>query len=323
MCARMVTAEIQCFQPEKASLGITARLKIDRLVSFSFSPGARHILAAFIGEKTGSPASVRLFDVSNFQTPLSQKSFYRADSVQYYWNAIGTNVLIFTHTDVDKTGQSYYGETNLFYLSITGNFDCKVELNKAGPIFDVAWSPNSKEFIVVYGTMPAKCTLFDHKAAPMYELGCAARNQVKFNHTGRLFFIAGFGNLAGDMDIWDRKTFQKLVTINASNSSSCEWSPDGSHLMASTLYQRLKVDNGIKLYHYTGGLVHEIKVKEMYQTGWRPESGDKWPEQRVLPPPPAGTIVSAPAAAPVGKYRPPGARNGEPAKLIFVIFYSF
>ena len=107
--------------------------------------------------------------------------------------------MVFTHTDVDATGKSYYGETSLYFLSITGNFDCRVELPQAGPIHDVAWSPNAKEFIVVYGSMPARATLFDHRAAPMYELGTGARNTIKYSPTGRFFFIAGFGNLAGEL----------------------------------------------------------------------------------------------------------------------------
>jgi translation initiation factor 2A len=107
--------------------------------------------------------------------------------------------LVFAHTDVDATGKSYYGETFLYYLSITGNFDCRVELNKPGPIHDVSWSPNAKEFIVVYGSMPAKATLFDHRAEPMYELGTGARNTVKYSPTGRFFFLGGFGNLSGEM----------------------------------------------------------------------------------------------------------------------------
>lgn len=213
ICARLVTGEVQIFDTSKFQVGVKSRLKLENISSFSLSPGKRNIIAAFVGEKKGCPASVKLYDCLNLSTPLTQKSFFKADTVQYNWNKLGTSVLIFAHTDVDTTGQSYYGETNLYYLSITGTFDCKVELDKKGPIHDVAWSPNSKEFIVVYGTMPAKATLFDHRANPSYELGSAARNQVKFNNTGRLFFIAGFGNLAGDMDIWDRKSFKKIITM--------------------------------------------------------------------------------------------------------------
>jgi len=56
-----------------------------------------------------------------------------------------------------------------------------------------------------------------------------------------------------------------VATFAASNASSCEWCPDGRHLMTSTLYARLKVDNGYKLWHYSGALVHQGDVKELYQ----------------------------------------------------------
>lgn len=209
-------------------------------------------------------------------------------------------------------------------MSINGNFDCKVELDKPGPIHDVAWSPNSKEFIVVYGAMPAKATVFDHRAAPMYELGSAARNQVRYSPSGRLFYIGGFGNLAGnliplisgDMDVWERKTFKKITSIQASNSSTCEWCPDGRHFMTSTLYRRLKVDNGIKIYHYTGLMVAQIDVKEMTQTSWRHDDPELWPERISSSPPPTKGVVAAPSSTDAAKYVPPGAR-GQPSKVIF------
>ncbi len=228
------------------------------------------------------------------KTPLSQKSFFRADSVQFFWNQLGTNLLAFTHTDVDKTGKSYYGETSLYYLSINGKADLKVQLNKQGPIHDVTWSPNSKEFLVVYGTMPSRATLFDHRAEPIFEFEEAPRNQVRFNNTGRLFYIAGFGNLAGDIDIYDRNNFSKIITMKASNPSTCEWGPDGRHFITSTLYKRLKVDNGIKIYHFSGVLVHQIDVKEMYMNSWRPDSAQKWPMRATLSPPPVGIKPATP-----------------------------
>lgn len=41
---------------------------------------------------------------------------------QYSWLiATGNSVLVLTATDVDKTGASYYGEQNLYYLSVRGD----------------------------------------------------------------------------------------------------------------------------------------------------------------------------------------------------------
>lgn len=44
------------------------------------------------------------------------------------WNKSGTNLLFLTQTDVDKTGKSYYGETNLYLMNSAGQFDCRVTL---------------------------------------------------------------------------------------------------------------------------------------------------------------------------------------------------
>lgn len=37
-----------------------------------------------------------------------------------YWNNKGTNVLLLTSTEVDKSGASYYGKQSLHYLSTKG-----------------------------------------------------------------------------------------------------------------------------------------------------------------------------------------------------------
>ncbi|KAJ3220779.1 hypothetical protein HK099_004022 [Clydaea vesicula] len=306
--ARLVGNEVQIFDSRNFNKGITHRLKLEGITNFSVAPGKRYTIVAFVPEKKGQPGTVRLYDILLLTQPVAQKTFFKADSVQFFWNALGTSILVLTHTDVDKTGKSYYGETGLFFLAIAGNFDCRVELDQSGPVHDVAWSPNSKEFIVVYGTMPSKATLFDQRANPIYSFPSAPRNFVSFNPHGRVFCIAGFGNLQGEIDLWDRKSLKKIGTINGSNTSHCEWSPDGRHLMTSILYKRLKVDNGIKIWHYTGVLVHEIKVKEMYQTNWRPSHVCNYPERSELSPAPNGIAVATPPPK-VGVYRPPGARG--------------
>ena len=176
----------------------------------------------------------------------------------------------------------------------------------------MSWSPNAKEFVVVYGTMPAKAKLFDHRANAMFDFGNAARNQAKFNPHGRLLFIGGFGNLNGEMDVWDRKNLKKVASMQASNASSCDWCPDGRTIMTSTLYKRLKVDNGIRFWHYTGVLLHKIEVKELHQAVWKPEQPDVWPERSSLSPPPQGIAEPVPVKE-VKKYVPPSQRNNPDA----------
>ena len=160
--------------------------------------------------------------------------------------------------------------------------------------------------------------LFDQRARILHDFGPSPHNFISFNPQGRLIALAGFGNLAGKIEIFDRRTLAKVSTIEAPNTSYCEWSPDGRFLLTATLSPRLRVDNGIKIWHCTGPLVHVQLTDELYQTGWRPTPIDNVPQfgQNIPPAPPPSESVKALAAVqkptpskPAGAYRPPGARG--------------
>ncbi|KAF7791046.1 hypothetical protein EIP86_002006 [Pleurotus ostreatoroseus] len=319
---RLVSQEIQVFRPAEWSKGVVDKLKVEGATSISLSPGLNPSIAVFVAEKKGAPASVKIYNLLSLMgSPLSQKTFFKADRSTIKWNTIGTHVLVLTQTDVDQANKSYYGETGgLYLLSASGTFDCRVTLDKEGPVHDFAWSPNAKEFGVIYGYMPAKTMLFDQRAKTLHDFGTAFCNFISFNPQGRLLALAGFGNLAGKVEIYDRRTLNKVTTLDASNTSYCEWSPDGRFLLTATLSPRLRVDNGIKIWHCSGPVVHIQHIEELYQAGWRPTHVDLAPPfPQAIPPAPAPTAsvaqhaaVAKPVSArPAGAYRPPGARGLE------------
>ncbi len=78
----------------------------------------------------GQPAAVKVFNVPNFSAAVSQKTFYKGDKVQLKWNKLGTSLIVLAQTEVDKTGKSYYGETNLYLMSASGDFDCRLQLGQ-------------------------------------------------------------------------------------------------------------------------------------------------------------------------------------------------
>ena len=164
--------------------------------------------------------------------------------------------------------------------------------------------------------MPAKAVLFDQRVRTLHDFGSAPQNYISFNPQGRLIALAGFGNLAGKINIFDRRTLTKVTTIDAPNTSVCQWSPDGRFLLTATLSPRLRVDNGVMLWHCTGPLMHVQRTDELYQASWRPariEDVPPFPAQ-IPPAPAASASVSQVAAAkpvnkPAGAYRPPGARG--------------
>jgi translation initiation factor 2A len=248
---------------------------------------------------------------------VSQKTFFKSDKVQLKWNQLGTTLIVLAQTEVDKTGKSYYGETTLYVLSANGGFDSRITLDKEGPIHDVSWSPNSKEFGVVYGYMPAKTTIFNQRAVATHTFPLSPRNTILFSPTGRFVLVAGFGNLAGQMDIYDlEKDYQKICTIEGGNPSVCEWSPDSKYILTATTSPRLRVDNGVRLWHVGGGIMYNEDMVELYHVTWRPQAFDHFSPGDLLHPVPnphasalayLGTVKTP--SKPAGAYRPPGARG--------------
>ena len=165
--------------------------------------------------------------------------------------------------------------------------------------------------------MPAKTTIFNTKAAAIHNFALAPRNTIIFSPHGRFVLVAGFGNLAGQMDIYDlTKDFKKICTIEASNASVCEWSPDEKYILTATLSPRLRVDNGVRIWHVGGGLMYNEELTELYQVTWRPQSTFVPPLDDPLHPMPTphasalaylGTVKTP--SKPAGAYRPPGARG--------------
>ena len=165
--------------------------------------------------------------------------------------------------------------------------------------------------------MPAKATIFNTRAVPTNNFALAPRNTILFSPNGRFVLVAGFGNLAGQMDIYDlEKDYKKICTIEASNASVCEWSPDGKHILTATTSPRLRVDNGVRIWHVGGGLMYNEDLQELYHVMWRPQPITAHPLEDPLHPMPnphasalsyLGTVKTP--SKPAGAYRPPGARG--------------
>ncbi|KXL49910.1 hypothetical protein M433DRAFT_57292 [Acidomyces richmondensis BFW] len=315
-CARCVNNEVQFYKSKDLST-VWNKLRVEGVQDFALSPGKTHSVAVFVPERKGQPACVKVFNVPQFAHPVSQKTFFKGDKVQLKWNQHGTSLIVLAQTEVDKSNKSYYGETNMYILSANGGFDSRIQLDKEGPIHDVTWSPNSKEFGVVYGYMPAKTTIFNVRAIAQHSFSLGPRNTILFSPHGRFVIVAGFGNLAGQMDIYDlEKNYEKVSTIEASNASICEWSPDGKHILTATTSPRLRVDNGIRIWHVGGGLMYNEDMHELYHVVWRPQTTLQHPLEDPLNPvgtPHASALEhlskKKTPSKPTGAYRPPGARG--------------
>ncbi|AOA62328.1 Translation initiation factor 2A [Komagataella phaffii CBS 7435] len=292
-----------------------------KIASYAVSPGKNMSVAVFLPEHSGKPASIRVYNIPNFQQPVSQKQFFKAETCEFKWNGIGTSLLALVSTDVDSSNKSYYGESTLYLMGIIGSFDQRITLDKEGPIHDFSWSTSSREFGVIYGYMPAQTTFFDARGNSIHSLAPSSKNTLAYSPHARYILVAGFGNLQGTVEIYDRQDkFKKIATFEASNTSVCEWSPDGQYIMTATTVPRLRVDNCCKIWHHTGELCYIKEYKELFSAKWRPQDSSLFDPRALDSIKPAqhesalnylskrkGRMPNS--KEPKGVYRPPHART--------------
>lgn len=187
-----------------------------------------------------------------------------------------------------------------------------IQLAKQGPIYSVEWNPKGNEFCVVYGFMPAKATLFNIKCEPKFDFGTGPRNTVYFNSFGNLLLLGGFGNLRGKIEVWDTKTYKLISPMEAPDTTHLQWCPDGQHFMTSTTAPRLRVDNGAKVWHYSGSLIHEYRIteknQELWETSWQSLPASSFQEFAVSAKKVQGIAPSQPQVS-KELYRPPCAKG--------------
>lgn len=342
--------------------------------SISISPNRSSMLFAVFSKANASRQTSLIgiyrvpdtFEADGSFTALkcSQRTLLsRVDRVDFRWAPFNssnqpsdTRCLAIVHTEVDSTNQSYYGQDQL-YLLTSSEGEARVELDLEGPIHDLAWHPRGTEFVVIYGFMPAARTCL-FSAVPSIsnpskegaKLGkfvfrfpaLSSVNTVAFNADGSALAFAGFGNLAGPVQVWSRRSMQCLGIFEAPNSTILQWSiplagaadsgPASQALLTAVLTPRMRVDNGVALWTWNGqplARIPSIPGDEFYGTLWRPG------RDRLLSIPNLnshsgpcvdrrGTSLQAPATLPAsasssssstnsGAYRPPHLRNASPS----------
>ncbi|XP_069687776.1 eukaryotic translation initiation factor 2A [Periplaneta americana] len=314
LCARNVNNEVLFYEVPNFDT-VAHKIHIQKVADFSMSPGSSpyHVLC-YVPGKSGQPSFGRLFQYPKFESTnsLANKSFFQADKVDMFWNKRGSGVLLMTSTEVDKSGSSYYGKQALHFISTKGE-TAMVLLSKEGPIYSVEWSPKSSEFCVVYGFMPSKATLFNLKCEPVFEFGTGPRNCIHYNPHGNILILGGFGNLRGNVELWDTSARKLIAKMEAADTTLLHWSPDGEHFLTATTAPRLRMGNGFKIWHYSGTLLYERpwnKQEELWEVLWQSFPIGVFREPAINYKPVEGIQPSQPQASKQA-YRPPSARGRE------------
>ncbi|XP_059187592.1 eukaryotic translation initiation factor 2A isoform X2 [Centropristis striata] len=310
---RSVNNELQFYENNDFKT-ISNKLHMQKVSDFVLSPGeAPSKVCVYVPGSKGAPSFVRLYQYPVLGGPtaaLANKSFFQADRVTMQWNKRASAVLVTASSEVDKSGASYYGTQTLHYLAASGETS-QVPLAKNGPIYDVAWSPGSTEFCVVYGFMPAKATVYSLKCDPLFDFGTGPRNAAYYSPQGNILVLAGFGNLRGQMEVWDVKKYKQVSKPQAPDATHFSWCPDGEHVVTATCSPRLRVSNGFKIWHYTGSVLLQrdaVEGAELWEVRWQPFPDGSFPERPVrYQTAPSG--LGSTQAPPTTAYRPPALRH--------------
>eukprot|EP00116_Pleurobrachia_bachei_P003321 sb/3463583/ len=205
----------------------------------------------------------------------------------------------------------YYGQTLLYFIT-TGGESNQIVLNKNGPVYSVEWNPSKDEFIVLYGFMPCRATLFNTKCDPTHQFGDGHYNEILFNPQGNMVGLCGFGNLRGKMKFFSMENKKLLSDFTAADTTFFEWSPSGDIFLAGTLSPRLRQDNEFKVWNVSGKILLHQKVATPETQLWQL----KWVQPlNILPAPtiPRPLTTQEIAASKPQAYRPPGSRDRAPA----------
>ena len=149
----------------------------------------------------------------------------------------------------------------------------------------------------------------------MFDFGERHRNTICWSPSGRFVCLAGFGNLAGDMDFWDRNKL-KLMGSNNALGVNFGWSACGRFFMTATTAPRMNVDNNVKVFKYNGNgpLASLAFPGKLWHAAFAPAAPGAFPDRPQSPPPKGAeakaAAAAAAAAAPeqpkkVAAYRPP------------------
>jgi translation initiation factor 2A len=315
-----------------------AKVPIKGVGDFAPCPtdGKAHLIAAFVPEGKGQPASASVVDFSSALEAglkggnsggggpgadpiiISRRSFYRASGAEIAWNSTGTVALVTASSDTDATNQSYYGESKLHFLPADparAGDAAAVPLPKEGPVHDVQWSPQGDFFVVVAGFMPAKAILVDTRNRPVYDVVAGPYNTARWSPSGRFLAVCGFGNLPGDVLFFNRlgapgsgKITLKRMGSTRAEAVSCAWSPCGRLFLTATLSPRLRVDNNARVLSYTGEVVSHRPFECLLEARWVP-SKTKYEDRAPSPERLARSLEGSGGGAAAG----PGGAGGKAA----------
>ncbi|ORM39429.1 Eukaryotic translation initiation factor 2A [Babesia sp. Xinjiang] len=254
---------------------------------------------------------VKIFNVTDVTKPVYERLFTAAEEGEFFWSNRGNTAILRTFTNNVKGLSSYYGGNGLYLLQPGKGKHRTVMEPTEGQAHDISWSRLSNDVLIVKGTRPAELDMYDGtNGNKLLTFGRNNRNTIRRDPFDRLVLVGGFGNLSGEIDIWDLKNRRIIAQSKSECAVFCDFAPDGRYFVTATTQPRMRVNNCFKVYSYSGKLIKQVDFDELYLV-YLCAPGSNFTERD---PSPGACTVEATVKKSV--YRPPGYRSDGPAATL-------
>ncbi|CRH03770.1 eukaryotic translation initiation factor eIF2A, putative [Plasmodium relictum] len=284
ICTCLINNQINIYKGNNLCTPIS-KLKLHNVELFELSPELNNkegiLLATYEHGNNGTPSTFRIFNLNDLNKQIYSKSFFNCDEIKIKWNKNGTALLLQIHTQVDKEKHSYYGSSSLYFIDTVTLKEVNIMANK-GLIYDTIWSNKQNKFYVCKGEIPAEIVLHDKNGSVSHSFGRHKYNTLKLNCNEKLLLTGGFGNLSGDISIWNTISKKEITKTKSSCAVICEFFNDGKHFLTATTNPRLRVDNNLKIYNYNGIIVSRINFDVLYNVTILPFNKIKFNEKESI-----------------------------------------
>ena len=311
-------------------------LELRGVSAIELSPNEDGLLACFFARgddlKSSTKPKLVIYDLSKNSDPIFTLELTEdpADSGIISWNCTGDAIMLHATVEVDETGKTYYGKSNLYVIAraADGSWSgSRAAVAIGSPLHDAKWSPRDpRSFVAVAGKMPAQVGYYTvddatSRVSLTFSMGQAARNTVRWNPHSRFVAVGGFGNLPGDLDLWEIKSRKVVKTLRVECTVECSWCPNGDRIfMSATTTPRMRVDNCIQLFNYDGGKLAKLDFKQLFAAYWRPVLAETLIADKAASPRALATASDGPAKAESrAAYRPPGAQDSSDGTFAAVV----
>ncbi|WPK23939.1 hypothetical protein PUMCH_001189 [Australozyma saopauloensis] len=304
-CCRQGPDALAIYETPSFQLLEKKLVKIEGIVDFEWAPagvklsgsrveGGEHVLSYWTPETTNQTARVALMQIPSRKV-IRTINVFQVSDVKMHWQdqADMLCVKVDRHT---KSGKTFFSNLEFFRTTERDVPVEKLELKEV--CINFAWEPKSEKFIIISRlddgnnnpAIPRNNISFYVREAPTK--GKAVKFKVLSNvenkHTntiywspfGRYAVTATIAKSSGELDFYDTQfeneknpklsEVKLLKNEKFGGMTNISWDPSGRFLAAWSTSWVHSIENGYKLYDFTGNLLLDETVEQFKDLIWRP-----------------------------------------------------